>query len=143
MPKTGTFRVFKGGQWKSFVYHESCLKCGEPFLNPKAQNRFCGHSCANSYTNKKLGRGFDREKSKETKLRKYGDENYNNVEKAQKTKSNWSEEKKQEIQLKKEETWIENYGVTNPNKCREVREKIEETNIKTYGSPCCWGNKEI
>lgn len=141
--KRGTFRVFKGGQWRSFVYHESCLKCGEPFLNPKNQDRFCCGSCANSYTNIKLGHTWDLEKAKASKLKKYGNENYVNSEKISKTKLNHSEEKKQEIQLKKEETWFNNYGVTNPNKCEEVRGKIEETNLKRYGSPCSLGNKDI
>lgn len=36
-------------------------------------------------------------------------------------------------------TWIKNYGVSNPNKTREVRKKIEKTNIERYGgiSPMC------
>lgn len=141
--KSGTFRVFKGGQWRSFIYHEACLKCGEPFLNPKSRDRFCCGSCANSYTNIKLGHTWDIEKAKASKLKKYGNENYNGSEKASRTRKNFSKERKKEIELKKEQTWIENYGVSNPNKSREVRKKIEETNIKTYGSPCCWGNKEI
>lgn len=141
--KTGTFRVFKGSQWKTYVYHEACLKCGEPFLNPKKMDRFCCGSCANSYTNIKNGTTWNHEKSRETKLKKYGDENFNNSKKASQTRKNFSDERKQEIQLKKEETWIETYGTTNPNKSRVVREKVEETNLNRYGSKCSWGNKEV
>lgn len=141
--KSGTFRVFKGSQWKSLIYHESCLKCGEPFLNPKNQDRFCCSSCANSYTNIKNGVTWNVEKSKETKLKKYGDENFNGSKKASQTRKNFSDERRQEIELKKQETWIENYGVDNPNKSREVREKVEATNLETYGSKCSWGNKDV
>lgn len=53
-------------------------------------------------------------RTKATKFKNHGDENYCNVEKIT-------------------QTFIANYGVSNPNKCRSVREKIENTNIKTYG----------
>lgn len=34
---------------------------------------------------------------------------------------------------KSKQTWIEKYGVDNPNKCHSVREKIKKTNLKKYG----------
>lgn len=33
-------------------------------------------------------------------------------------------------------TWIRNYGVDNPNKCRAVREKVENTSLKNCGYKC-------
>lgn len=54
-------------------------------------------------------------KGKETCLRIYGDKNYNNIEKVIKTN-------------------LEKYGVSNPSKAAEIREKIENTNLNKYGS---------
>jgi hypothetical protein len=56
-------------------------------------------------------------KGKETRLLKYGDENYNNRELAK-------------------QTCLEKYGVENPNKNKNVRKKIEETCLKRYGTTC-------
>ena len=56
-------------------------------------------------------------RTKATKKRNHGDENYCNVEKAK-------------------QTFIDHFGVSNPNKCRSVREKIENTNLVNYGYKC-------
>lgn len=53
-------------------------------------------------------------KSKKTKKERYGDENYNNVEKAK-------------------ETNINKYGVDNPSKNIEVKKKIKESHKRKYG----------
>ena len=53
-------------------------------------------------------------RTKATKLKNHGDENYCNPEKAK-------------------QTFLTNYGVTNPNKCKATREKIEQTCLDTYG----------
>lgn len=53
-------------------------------------------------------------RTKATKLKNHGDENYCNPEKAK-------------------QTFLVNYGVSNPNKCRSTREKIEQTCLDTYG----------
>ena len=42
-----------------------------------------------------------------------------------------------------ENTCLEKYGVTNPNKNREIREKIEKTNIEKYGTKYTLQNKEV
>lgn len=55
-----------------------------------------------------------KKKSAQTKLNKYGDENYSNLEKARKT-------------------WIKKYGVDNPTKSDEIVEKIKENNNDKYG----------
>ena len=41
------------------------------------------------------------------------------------------------------QTCLEKYGTTNPNKNREVREKIEKTNLEKYGAKFSLQNKEI
>lgn len=73
---------------------------------------------------------FDPEKCKQTKLEKYGDENYSNREQAAKTRKSKSEEDKLEIQNKKKQTLKERYGDENYNN----REKALETisNIPGY-----------
>lgn len=55
------------------------------------------------------------EKGKRTKLEKYGDANYNNTE-----------------QLKK--TCLEKYGVDNPMKMSDIKEKSKKTCLEKYGS---------
>lgn len=55
------------------------------------------------------------EASKNTKLLKYGDANYNNKEKAKQTS-------------------LQKYGVSNPNKTKEVRDKIKNTCLNKYGA---------
>lgn len=65
-----------------------------------------------------------KEKSKQTKLERYGDENYNNRNKAK-------------------ETNLMRYGFDNPIKCSEVKEKIKQTNLKRYGVENSSQSKEI
>jgi hypothetical protein len=144
LSKNGNFRFWSGSQWKTIYYHESCENCGHPYLSGKTQ-RFCCKSCSNSFTMKNSPercREFIKN-SKKSKLEKYGDECYNNSKKVSKTKRNKSKEEKELTQKRKEETWIKNYGVSNPNKCKKVRTKIENTNLEKYGHKCSWGNKEV
>lgn len=54
-------------------------------------------------------------KSKQTKLKRYGDENYNNIEK-----------QKQTVKLK--------YDVSNISQIPGVQDKVKETNIKKFGA---------
>ena len=70
------------------------------------------------------------EKSRKTKLERYGDENYVNKEKISEShKNNWSEHKEERIK-KVKETKLERYG----DKNYVNKEKIKETQIKKYGS---------
>lgn len=55
-----------------------------------------------------------KEKSKQTKLDRYGDPEYRNMEKAK-------------------ETWLKKYGVDHPSKCEEIKNKIVESQLKKYG----------
>ena len=110
-----------------------CKVCGKEtklYSITTGYRQYCSVKCKNEdnelknkikETNKKLygGTGFASEelnkKGKETCLRIYGDKNYNNIEKAIKTN-------------------LEKYGVSNPSKAAEIREKIENTNLNKYGS---------
>ena len=67
-------------------------------------------------TQKKYGRNcnIDLEKARETKLERYDDENYNNREKAKQTS-------------------LKIWGVDNPSKSKEVKQKIINTNLKHWG----------
>ena len=63
-------------------------------------------------------------KTKETKLKKYGDPHYNNKEKIKKT-------------------CLEKYGVENAFQSTEVKDKIKSTNLKRYGVENPIQSKEI
>ena len=64
------------------------------------------------------------EKSKQTRLEKYGDCNYNNREKAK-------------------QTCIEKYGVDNPFKSEQIKQKINESNIRSTGYAYSFLNEDI
>lgn len=74
---------------------------------------------------------------KQTKLEKYGDENYNNNEKTVNTclkrygVRNGGGSK--ETTEKNEKYFLEKYGVTTPLKDPNIKEKIKQTNIEKYG----------
>ncbi len=97
-----------------------------------------------------------KKKARKNKHERYGDETYNNREKAKETNlekyntefsicADQTKEKtrntKQERygdenynnREKAKETWIELYGVDNPNKSSEIREKTTQTNLERYG----------
>lgn len=65
-----------------------------------------------------------KEKTKQTKLERYKDENYNNREKYK-------------------QTCLERYGFDSPIKCPEVKEKIKQTNLKRYGVENVYQSEEI
>ena len=78
------------------------------------------------------------EKNKKTKLERYGDENYNNREKYVKTmireyggKGTLSSP---ELIKKYEETMVDRYGVKRPAQNKEIWKKIKQTKISVYGS---------
>ena len=78
----------------------------------------CTQTCLEKYGRKTyIGSKAFKKQSKQTCLEKYGNENYNNRNKAK-------------------QTWLNKYNVDNPNKCKEIREKIEKTNIEKYGVKC-------
>lgn len=89
------------------------------------------------------------EKGKRTKLEKYGDENYCNREKAIITNKNKTEDEKNITKVRRENTFLKEYGVKNPFNIREVRiknieslrqqevkDKRAKTNLIKYNSEC-------
>ena len=97
---------------------------------------------------------------KKTKLERYGDENYNNIDKIKNTciykynsttpllnndikektkKTNFEKygneiyQRTNDFKNKIKNTFIENYGVDNCFKCEEIKAKIRQTCIKCYG----------
>ena len=47
-----------------------------------------------------------------------------------------------EVIAKAKNTFINNYGVSNPNKCKEVRDKIKRTCLEKYGVDHNWKSEE-
>lgn len=108
----------------------TCLICGKPTKfhgNTYGYAKYCCPTCAqlDENTRSKIKRtciekyGDDYKaiisnKTKHTKLVKYGDENYNNLQKFK-------------------QTCIERYGVDNPLKLPETRSKIKRTCVEKYG----------
>lgn len=106
-----------------------CLTCGKEtcFITFKiGYRKYCSNLCAGNNKETILLR-------KKTKLKKYGDENFNNHKKAEQTcitkygVNNVS--KLNEIKIKKEETTKLHYGVKNPYQIKEVKEKCLKNNL--------------
>lgn len=110
----------------------TCPICGNnihTFINfNKGYVKYCCPTCAqndpevrlkNHITNvQKYGDNYHKksvEKSKRTKLQRYGDPNYNNIEKAK-------------------ATCLEKFGVTNAMKSPKIVKKGEDTCLKKYGA---------
>lgn len=90
----------------------------------KGYERFCCATCR--------GHGLQ-EEIQETKKRRYGDPKYMNREQAAETMKNKSQEEKDEIWRKKQETWEETYGVDHPMKSEECLENYHNTLEELYG----------
>lgn len=75
-----------------------------------------------------------KDKSKETKLEKYGDENYNNSKKMYQTNiKNRGENYVNDIIKIREEKFLKEYGVSHPLQLPEFLEKRKQTNIERHG----------
>lgn len=87
-----------------------CIVCGNSTSFRRLSEgykKFCSHSCSNKYNNSEwLNSKEFKRKAKHTKLKKYGDENYNNREKYKNTCKT-------------------KYGVENTFQSDEVKEKIK------------------
>lgn len=82
--------------------------CGNKLkINKKTYLKHCSSKCSNSNP-KKI------KKSDETKLKRYGDKNYNNPEKNKITN-------------------LERYGVTSYTKTKECKEKVKKSNLERFG----------
>ena len=124
-----------------------CTKCNEPVIRNVERiqsqilhNKFthlCG-ICQRKDTFQKLY-GCDsasqiptsKDKSKQTRLEKFGGWNSNKQREAIKKTF---EERKDEIVAKREQTCLKKAGVTNMNKTKETRDKIKQTCLEHFGT---------
>jgi len=129
--------------------YEKELKIQDYYLSFK-NNKYCCNKC--SYENYKktmlerygVENGFQykdiKEKSNSTKIKLYGDENYNNREKAIETclDKYGVENPNQNYKIKKKSnnTCLEKYGFETASKNEKVKEKIKKTNLKRWNSTC-------
>jgi len=76
-------------------------------------------------------------KMKQTRLDRYGDENYNNTDQYKKTcLERYGVENPSTVEAVKEkrvETYIDNYGCSHPSQSDEIKEKKRQTYINHYG----------
>ena len=71
--------------------------------------------------------------AKQTKLDRYGDENYNNREKYKETYKSFSQEKLDNIKLKTQQTCLKKYNTTHHMKNKEIQLKLQNTFLEKYG----------
>ena len=102
--------------------------------------QFCSNVCSNLSISKY-------QKMKQTKLERYGDENYVNQEKAKQTNlERYGVENPQQsdkIRNKTKQTMLEKHGVENPQQSKEIREKSKQTCLEKYGVEYPTQSKEI
>lgn len=105
----------------------TCPTCGKykKYRNsPAGYGIYCDRSCVNNEL-KTL-------KTKQTKLDRYGDESFNNSEKARSTNlEKYGTEctiNNPDIKKKAQKTNMERYGVDNPFKSKEIQQRIAEQN---------------
>ncbi len=105
--------------------------------------QYCSYECSRKVTGEKIGQ-YSKDHSKEllekriiTNLKKYGVKNVSNISEINQKKSNtWknkSEEDVKKIVKNRQETLLENFGVTAPSKNEAIKEKIKQTNLERYG----------
>jgi hypothetical protein len=110
-----------------------CLECGLPtrFITYSiGYLKYCSINCVGNNAVVKTT-------AKKTKAKKYGNETYNNREKA--TNTLWANHgvinvsQLEDIKAKKQQTTIKNYGVENPLQNEIIRLKSYKTKMKRYG----------
>ena len=91
------------------------------------------YGCEYVLQNKKI-----REKANQTKIEKYGDKNYNNIEKYKQTcLEKYGVDNISKITREKaKNTMLEKYGVDNYSKSKEAKEKQIKTNLLKYNRNC-------
>ena len=150
--------------WKEYLLQrwEDCSNIKESYLRIKynileiPKCPICGNNCKfygsinyvydNTCGNRKCITKLRNLNSKQTKLERYGDENYNNMKKTKQTKlerygdenyNNSIEAAKhknyKEIQEKIKNTCLERYGVSSTWKIDGVLEKSKQTKLEKYG----------
>jgi len=112
-----------------------CIICGEDAIfrdYKRGYSPACSASCMTKIQMKNKKPMTEKQKIqmvkriKQTKLEKYGDENYNN---SSNNKRVWTNEQKE----KSKKTCLEKYGVDNISKIKDIKIKKYNTMIKKYG----------
>ena len=109
-----------------------CEYCGGPvkFISPsKGYYKYCCAKCFNNSPSVI-------EKKKQTKLERYGDENYSNREKAKQTKLERYGDPCFSNTQKMIETNLKRYGTKSTLQLVEIKEKARQTKLEKYGDPC-------
>jgi len=104
----------------------------------KGYNKYCSVKCSNIIRNKSIK---NKEKIKQTNLKKYGKITYLTTEKCLEIRKKKNLEKygvehnfkSKEVQKKSIETKEKKYGFSSSFSDKKVRIKIKETNLKKYG----------
>ena len=116
-----------------------CLHCNT-FLKFKKFNKgygmFCSWYCLKNSSYKNL-------KTKKTKLERYGDENYNNMDKNRLTKFDKYGDIYYRNPEKAKQTNLEKYGVEHPLQSVEIKERIKQSNLEKYGVEWTFSSHEI
>ena len=76
-----------------------------------------------------------KKKVKQTKLERYGDEHYTNIEQQRKTKKERYNDATFTNREKSAQTTLKKYGYKSPFGCREFIEKSAQTKLERYGDP--------
>lgn len=106
-----------------------CLHCNDPLKFKKfniGYGMFCSWYCLKNSSYKNL-------KTKKTKLDRYGDENYNNMNQNKSTKLDRYGDEYYRNPEKAKQTNLEKYGVENVFQSEEIKEKIKNANLENYG----------
>ena len=120
--------------WKAKEVHKKCVET--------TNKRYTRDEITARVRQTKLKRYGDEkyvnvQQMKKTKLEKYGDENYTNKEKTKKTcLKKYGVEYAigaKEVRNKIKQSYINHYGVDSPLKSEEVKNKIKQTCLKKYG----------
>lgn len=129
-----------------------CQICQKPtkFLSlDKGYKNTCCKTCTNIFKygfSSPFCKEETHSKSRQTKLERYGDAHYLNVEKQKKTmlkKYGGTGLASPEIRRRIEETNIEKFGSKSPFGSKEVQEKVKQTNLDKYGVENVFSSEEI
>ena len=73
------------------------------------------------------------EDCKQKTLKKFGVDNYRKTDECKQLVSKYQKDHKEELNKKRKNTLLNNYGVENQNQINKVKEKIKNTCLKKYG----------
>jgi hypothetical protein len=122
-------------EWLSYLreHHSElggyCLECGKETSFRSFNTgfkRFCSNKCGKNSS-------ITKNKTKTTKLEKYGDAGYTNKEKAVATKVERYGSTSYNNRVKAKETCLEKYGCENPFQNEEIKEKIKSKHLENFG----------